>query len=175
MASRAPAARPQDQDDCRPVGRRGDAALGGLRPAHRRLTGRFPRATGRPLTGGRRALSLRKNKNHEAKMRILAMAGGIAGAVACSQFPEFSQQYVQRLSGATDELRAVTIAFDTAARVGGLTREDALAELQGTRFGDQFSDDMRTRIYRYERLNADYQALASAAPLQRLARVWRIR
>ena len=34
---------------------------------------------------------------------------------------------------------------------------------------------MRARIYRYERLNADYQALASAAPLQRLARVWRIR
>ena len=108
-------------------------------------------------------------------MRILAMAGGIAGAVACSQFPEFSQQYVQRLSGAADELRAVTIAFDTAAKVGGLTREDALAELQGTGFGDRFSADMRTRIYRYERLNADYQALASAAPLQRLARVWRFR
>ncbi len=108
-------------------------------------------------------------------MRILAMAGGIAGAVALSQFPEFSQQYVQRLSGAADELRAVTLAFDTAARVGGFTREDALAELRGTGFGDQFSDDMRARIYRYERLNADYQALASAAPLQRLARVWRIR
>jgi len=43
-------------------------------------------------------------------MRILATAGGIAGAVALSQFPEFSQQYVQRLSGATDELRAVTVA-----------------------------------------------------------------
>ncbi len=108
-------------------------------------------------------------------MRILALAGGIAGAVALSQFPEFSQQYIQRLSGAADELRAVTIAFDTAARVGGLTREEALGELQGTRFGDQFSGDMRTRIYRYERLNADYQALASAAPLQRLARAWRFR
>ena len=108
-------------------------------------------------------------------MRILALAGGIAGAVALSQFPEFSQQYVQRLSGAADELRAVTFAFDTAARVGGFTREEALGELRGTGFGDQFSDDMRTRIYRYERLNADYQALASAQPLQRLARVWRIR
>jgi hypothetical protein len=118
---------------------------------------------------------LRKNNKHEAKMRILATATGLAGAVALSQFPEFSQQYVQRLSGATDELRAVTIAFDTAARVGGLTREEALAELRGTGFGDRFSDDMRTRVYRYERLNADYQALAHAAPLQRLVRAWRFR
>jgi len=108
-------------------------------------------------------------------MRILALAGGFAGAVALSQFPEFSQQYVQRLSGAVDELRAVTIAFDTAARVGGLTREEALSQLRGTGFGDQFSDDMRTRLYRYERLNADYQALAAAAPLERLAKAYRIR
>lgn len=108
-------------------------------------------------------------------MRILAAAGGIAGAVALSQFPEFSQQYVQRLSGAVDELRAVTVLFDTAARVGGLSRDEALSELRGTGFGDQFSDDMRSRIYRYERLNADYQALAGAAPLQRLARAWRFR
>ena len=108
-------------------------------------------------------------------MRILAQAGAIAGALALSQFPEFSQQYVQRLSGAVDELRAVTFAFDTAARVGGLSREEALAELKGTRFGDQFSDDMRARIYRFERLDADHMALAGSAPLERLARFWRFR
>lgn len=108
-------------------------------------------------------------------MRILAMAGGLAGAVALSQFPEFSQQYVQRLSGAVDELRTVTLAFDTAARVGGLSREAALDELRGTGFGDRFSDDMRTRLIRYDRLNADYQALAEAAPLERLGRFWHFR
>lgn len=108
-------------------------------------------------------------------MRILALAGGIAGAVALSQFPEFSQQYVQRLSGARDELRAVSFAFDTAAKVGGLSREEALTELRGTSFGDRFSDDMRTRLYRFERLDADYRALAEAQPLQRLARLWRFR
>ena len=108
-------------------------------------------------------------------MRILALAGGIAGAVALSQFPEFSQQYVQRLSGAVDELRAVTFAFDTAAKVGGLSREEALTELQGTGFGDRFSGDMRDRIARFERLDADYDALAQAEPLQRLARFWHIR
>lgn len=108
-------------------------------------------------------------------MRILAMAGGIAGAVALSQFPEFSQQYIQRLSGAVDELRAVTLAFDTAARVGGLSRDEALVQLRGSGFGDQFSDDMRESLYRYDRLNADYQALAPAAPMQRLARFYHIR
>ena len=108
-------------------------------------------------------------------MRILALAGGIAGAVALSQFPTFSQQYVQRLSGAVDELRAVTIAFDTTARVAGLSREEALDVMGGSEFQNRLRDDMRTRIYRYERLNADYQALAAAAPLERLARAWRFR
>lgn len=108
-------------------------------------------------------------------MRIFAMAGGIAGAVALSQFPEFSQQYVQRLSGAVDELRAVTIAFDTTARIAGMSREEAFEAMGEGEFQTRLRDDMRTRIYRYERLNADYQALAGAAPLERLARFYRIR
>jgi Protein of unknown function (DUF2937) len=108
-------------------------------------------------------------------MRILALAGGIAGAVALSQFPEFSQQYVQRLSGAVDELRAVTIAFDTTARIAGMSREEAFEAMGEGEFQVRLRDDMRSRIYRYERLNADYQALAGAAPLQRLARAYRIR
>ncbi|MEJ1992970.1 MAG: DUF2937 family protein [Maritimibacter sp.] len=108
-------------------------------------------------------------------MRILALAGGIAGAVTLSQFPEFSQQYVQRLSGAVDELRAVTLAFDTSARVAGLTRDEALDEMSGTSFGASFSEDLGQQVYRYDRLNADYQALARAAPLERLARFYRMR
>ncbi|MEJ2018683.1 MAG: DUF2937 family protein [Maritimibacter sp.] len=108
-------------------------------------------------------------------MRILALAGGIAGAVTLSQFPEFSQQYVQRLSGAVDELRAVTLAFDTSARVAGLTRDEALDEMSGTSFGASFSEDLGQQVYRYDRLNADYQALARAAPLERLARFYRRR
>jgi len=108
-------------------------------------------------------------------MRTLAMAGGLAGAVALSQYPEFSQQYVQRLSGAVDELRGVTLAFDTAARVAGMSREEAFDAMGDGRFQTSLRDDMRSRIYRYERLNADYQALAGAAPLERLARFYRIR
>ena len=35
-------------------------------------------------------------------LRVLAVAAGLAGAGTLSQFPEFSQQYVQRLGGAVD-------------------------------------------------------------------------
>lgn len=108
-------------------------------------------------------------------MRILAMAGGIAGAIALSQFPEFSQQYMQRLAGARDELRAVTVAFDLTAKASGLDRDEALDAMAGSDFQNRLAADMRGRIVRYERLDADYMALSSSAPLERLAQFWRIR
>ncbi len=103
------------------------------------------------------------------------MAGGIAGAVALSQFPEFSQQYLQRLSGAVDELRLVTAAFDLTARASGLSREAALAEIGGTAFTDDLRANMAAHFERYERLEADYQALSGVDPLSRLARFWHFR
>jgi DNA-binding transcriptional regulator YbjK len=108
-------------------------------------------------------------------IRAMTMAGGIAGAVALSQFPEFSQQYLQRLSGAVDELKAIAVAFDLSAKVAGLTREEALAELGGTEFTERLRGDMSARLERYDRLNADYQALVSSSNLERLAQVWRFR
>lgn len=110
-------------------------------------------------------------------MRVLAMAGGIAGAVTLSQFPEFSQQYVQRLSGAVDELRAVTLVFDGAASAAGMTREEALREMQGGNSGlvASVGSGMAEQIGRYERLNADYRALAPDTPVQRLVSIWRFR
>ena len=110
-------------------------------------------------------------------MRILALAGGIVGALGLSQFPEFSQQYVQRLSGAVDELRAVTVVFDGAASAAGLTREEALREMQSGNSGlvSNVGAGLGERITRYERLNADYEVLAPATPVVRLANVWRFR
>ncbi|MBU0778826.1 MAG: DUF2937 family protein, partial [Alphaproteobacteria bacterium] len=32
-------------------------------------------------------------------IRALALIGGLAGGAALSQYPEFSQQYLQRLAG----------------------------------------------------------------------------
>ncbi len=103
------------------------------------------------------------------------MAGGIAGAVAFSQFPQFSQQYLQRLAGAVDELRAVTVAFDLTARVSGLSRNEALAQIGGSEFQDNLRRNMTANINRYERLDADYQVLSRSEPLARLVQVWRFR
>ncbi len=108
-------------------------------------------------------------------IRMLTMAGGIAGAVGLSQFPEFSQQYLQRLSGAVDELRGITVAFDLSARVAGMTREQALARIGGSQFEDDLRRNIGGNIKRYERLNADYQALSGTEPLARLVQAWRIR
>ncbi|HHB80848.1 MAG TPA: DUF2937 family protein [Aliiroseovarius sp.] len=108
-------------------------------------------------------------------IRALAVAGGIAGAVTLSQFPEFSQQYLQRLSGAVDELRLVTAAFDLTAQAAGLSREEALAQIGDTAFAQDLRGNIAGNINRYERLAADYQALAGVEPLSRLARFWHFR
>jgi len=106
-------------------------------------------------------------------LRILTLAGGLAGAVGLSQFPEFSQQYLQRLSGAVDELRTVATGFDLSAAAAGLTREEALAQIEGSEFKDQLHDNLETSLKRYDRLNADYEMLSGKTALQRLARPWR--
>lgn len=108
-------------------------------------------------------------------MRALALAGGIAGAVALSQFPEFSQQYMQRLAGARDELKAVTMAFDLTAKAAGMERAEALEAMKGSAFQDRLAADMAARIARFERLDADYLALSTSRPIERLAQFWRIR
>lgn len=107
-------------------------------------------------------------------LKTLAMAGGLAGAVAASQGPEFSQQYMQRLSGAVDELRAVALVVETGAAASGRTREEALAELsQSGSFGSEISGTLSGQVARYDRLSRDYTALREAEPLMRLAQVWR--
>jgi hypothetical protein len=59
--------------------------------------------------------------------RTLGTVGGLALGLMLSQFPEYAQQYTQRLGGAVDELRVITAEFDSAATAAGLTREAALA------------------------------------------------
>ena len=108
-------------------------------------------------------------------IRMLALAGGLAGAVTLSQFPEYSQQYLQRLAGAVDELAAVVAAFDASADSFGLTRVEALEQMGGSAFQNQLRDDMAGNIARLDRLTADYAALSGTQPLERLTMVWRMR
>ncbi len=100
--------------------------------------------------------------------RVLTLAGGLAGAVGLSQFPEFSQQYLQRLAGQVDALTVVVRDFDATAQRNGLTREDALAEMTGTAFLDDRQKDLRRTFLRHARLSDNLVALREAGPLARM-------
>lgn len=99
--------------------------------------------------------------------RMLTLAGGLAGAAGLSQFPEFSQQYTQRLAGAVDELSRVVEDFDRSAAAEGLDRQAALDAMAGSGFVERRRVDMTRTIERKSRLEADLAALRGAGPFTR--------
>ncbi|QQA41305.1 DUF2937 family protein [Pelagovum pacificum] len=101
-------------------------------------------------------------------VRMLAMAGGLAGAMALSQYPEFSQQYTQRLAGQIDALSLVVADFDATAERSGLTRDAALAQMTGTQFLDDRRADMTRTFARYDSLTQSHDALQQATALERM-------
>ncbi len=100
-------------------------------------------------------------------LRCLTLAGGFAGALASSQFPEFSQQYVQRLGGAVDALSVVVADFDASAAAADLSREEALAQMQGTAFLEARRVDITRTFARHETLKDDLVAMQGAGPFMR--------
>ncbi len=102
-------------------------------------------------------------------VRLFALAGGLGGALACSQVPEFSQQYLQRLAGQVDALTVVALDFDASAFAAGLGREEALQQLSGTDFLDARQGDMRATFARHAALSHHLDVLRAAGPFERLA------
>ena len=102
--------------------------------------------------------------------RMLATVGGLALGLCFSQFPEYAQQYEQRLGGAVDELRIITSEFDDAAQQAGLTREQAFGRYEAS--PDTFlagrGVSMQAVFARYGALKTDLSDLQGAGPLQRL-------
>ena len=102
--------------------------------------------------------------------RMLSLVGGLMLGAMLSQFPEYAQQYTQRLGGAVDELASITAEFDSAAASAGLTREAALARYDAT--GDNFvgtrADSMRTTFARQAELTALLEHVRTDDALQRL-------
>ena len=49
-------------------------------------------------------------------IKTLTLVGGMFGAATLSQFPEFTQQYMQRLGGQVDALSVVIQDFDPSAQ-----------------------------------------------------------
>lgn len=107
-------------------------------------------------------------------LRVLTLAGGLFGAAIVSQFPEFTQQYTQRLGGQVEALETVIADFDRSARASDMTREEALASMGGSVFLENRRRDMRNTISRHERLVTDLTVLRDASPLERLTMPHRV-
>jgi hypothetical protein len=106
---------------------------------------------------------------------IVKIACGLRCGCALSQFPEYSQQYVQRMGGALDELATVVQDFDASAETSGYTREEALDVMKGSDFLEARQADMRRTFTRFDRLTEDYSRLEKANSFSRLAYVARMR
>ncbi len=100
--------------------------------------------------------------------RILAILGGVSGAVGLSQFPEFSQQYLQRLAGKVDALTQIAADFDATAARNGLTRDVALLQMTGTPLLVDQQSDQRMIFARGAVLADNLATLRAANPLARL-------
>lgn len=102
--------------------------------------------------------------------RMVAGLGGVGLAVLLSQFPEYAQQYTQRLGGAVDELQVITEDFDRAAEQGGLDRREALARYNAS--NDEFlagrGTSMTATFQRYEYLRSTLAEIEGAGPVERL-------
>ena len=101
-------------------------------------------------------------------LRIVVLLGGLMGGATTAQFPEYSQQYVQRLGGAVDALSEVVADFDASAQAEGLSRSDALDQMKGTPFLDRRHADMTRTFDRHQGLQDDLAVLQSVGPFMRL-------
>lgn len=100
---------------------------------------------------------------------ILSLLGAMAGAAGLSQFPEFSQQYLQRLAGQVDALTVVAADFDRSAMKNGLTRDQALDQMTGTPFLSDRQADLRRTFLRQAVLSDNLAQLRAASPFERMA------
>ncbi len=102
--------------------------------------------------------------------RRLALAIGILCGLLGTQWPEFSQQYRQRLGGALDELRRIVAAFDAEAASRSLTPAEAVARLKDNAdpLARERGADIEGDIAREARLAEEIAALKGAGPLRRL-------
>lgn len=102
--------------------------------------------------------------------RMLGMIIGVGLGATLSQFPEFAQQYAQRLGGAIDELSAITANFDASAEREGLSRDQAFVRYETSQdsFIVEQGKDAREVFVRYDKLQAHQIALQNAGPLQKI-------
>ena len=101
-------------------------------------------------------------------IRTMALAFGVAGAAALSQFPEFAQQYLQRLAGKVDQLEVQVTEVDAAAASFDMTRAAYLEDLSGTQTGAAAAARAAADIALYERLSSNIAGVRDASAWGRL-------
>ncbi|MCF3974055.1 DUF2937 family protein [Paracoccus salsus] len=106
---------------------------------------------------------------------LLRLASAALLATLLSQFPAFSDQYVQRLGGQVDALERIAADFDTSAEKAGLSRDEALRDLAGSRFRDAHQADLRRAFRRLQRAQQDLTMLRRAGPVERMLLPHRLR
>ena len=101
---------------------------------------------------------------------MLSVVGGLALGLTLSQFPEYAQQYTQRLGGAVDELRIITEEFDVAASAAGLTRDAAIARYSAANdtFIEGRGQSMSRTFARYAELSAMLEKIRGADAAERV-------
>ncbi len=96
--------------------------------------------------------------------RLLALIAGAALAVAASQGPAFTDQYVQNLTGRIEALRETVEEFDTKVAEYNYTRASAMAECStATGLLDALCSTYETTIINYEMLVAHMAGLNAAS------------
>jgi len=95
--------------------------------------------------------------------RLVPLLFACLGGAGLSQFPEFAQQYTQRVGGAYIELKDVVDGFRQDAANNGKTIDQAIATYAGS--DDQFFKDrgksMEVALVREAYLQSHYRALTA--------------
>lgn len=95
--------------------------------------------------------------------RFIAFLLGIAGAVAGSQAPGFTVQYMQNLQGRVDELTTIVEQYDENVAGYGYTRATAMAECRtATDLLDAMCEGYETSVDRLEWLSGHLAELEAA-------------
>lgn len=101
--------------------------------------------------------------------RAAMLAAGVTGAVGASQFPEFSQQYMQRLGGAVDELARQIDRYENDALGAEMTLPAYLEAMQAEGpIGTVQATNIQSDIDRHAALSGDLAALEGAGPFSRV-------
>jgi len=101
-------------------------------------------------------------------IRTLTFAGALASGAGLSQFPEYSQQYQQRLAGAVDEMRGVVARFDDSLASVGQTREQVFTQDPASDLEGQLVQDGKDNIARLTFLETALARVRSGSIMDQL-------